>query len=264
MSEHITDLRSTRARAAPASTTASGGPVFGGDGIVGVNRRRRTKWIVPLVITSCYVLFTLAVHLRMLDSLDIAVRSATHAGEVWGPVQIRAARVVHWLQPAHVALPLVLFVAVLSVVRRSLRPFAVMAVVGVPVIIVTLGTKWVMAHWDPDSNASRPRQFPLRARGQRHHCLRSGRAASSPPHALGVDPSSRHGLFDGQRTVLADSTPGNRCPWGRPVSCGCPDRRTSSRTGAVGERRSEEERRMTSQALRTRCRQYRFEPEHVR
>ena len=37
-------------------------------GIVGMNRRgQRTKWIIPVVVAACYALFTLAVHLRMLD-----------------------------------------------------------------------------------------------------------------------------------------------------------------------------------------------------
>jgi undecaprenyl-diphosphatase len=120
-----------------------------GDGVVMVTRRSRAKWIIPVGVSACYALLTLAVHLRMLDSLDIAVRSMTHAGEVWGPPQIRAARVVHGLQPSHVALPLLLVVAVVSLLRRSLRPFAVMAIVGGPVIILTLGTKYVMAHLDP-------------------------------------------------------------------------------------------------------------------
>jgi membrane-associated phospholipid phosphatase len=122
-----------------------------GDGIVGVNKRsRRTKWIIPLAVAACYALFALAVHLRMLDALDLAVRRVTRAGEVWGPVQIRAARVVRELQPTHLVLPLLAVVAALSLLRRSLRPLVMAAVVGVPVAIVTLGTKWVMAHTQTD------------------------------------------------------------------------------------------------------------------
>lgn len=124
------------------------------------SRRWRIKWIIPLGVTACYLAFALAVHLRMLDSLDMAVRRASHAGEVWGPVQIRAARIVHWLQPTHVALPLLLFVAALSVLRRSLRPFAVVALVSVPVIIVTLGTKWLMAHTETKATPVGHGSFP--------------------------------------------------------------------------------------------------------
>jgi len=117
-----------------------------GDGVVGVTKRARTRWIIPVGVIACYALFALAVHLRMLDAVDIAVRGVYGPVEVWGPLETRADLVVKGLQPTHLALPLLLVVAVLSVLRRSLRPFAVMAVVGVPVAIVTLGTKWVMAH----------------------------------------------------------------------------------------------------------------------
>jgi membrane-associated phospholipid phosphatase len=129
-------------------------------GIVSMSRRGRTKWIIPVAVAACYVLFTLAVHLRMLDFLDLAVRSAAHAGHVWGPVQIRAARIVHGLQPPHLVVPLVLVVVVLSLVRRSLRPLAVMAVVGGLVITVTLGTKWLMAHTDTTATPVAHGSFP--------------------------------------------------------------------------------------------------------
>jgi undecaprenyl-diphosphatase len=128
--------------------------------VVGANRRGRTKWIIPLVVGACYALFTLAVHLRMLDFLDVAVRSAAHAGQVWGPVQIRAARIVHGLQPVHLVVPLVLVVVVLSLVRRSLRPLAVTAVVGGLVMIVTLGTKWLMAHTETTAKPIAHGSFP--------------------------------------------------------------------------------------------------------
>ena len=129
-------------------------------GIVGTSGRGRTKWIVPVVVAACYAIFTLAVHLRMLDFLDLAVRSAAHAGQVWGPVQIRAARIVHGLQPPHLVVPLVLVVVVLSLVRRSLRPLAVMAVVGGLVMIVTLGTKWLMAHTETSATPVAHGSFP--------------------------------------------------------------------------------------------------------
>jgi undecaprenyl-diphosphatase len=129
-------------------------------GIVSANRRGRTKWIIPVVVAACYAVFTLAVHLRLLDFLDVAVRSAAHAGQVWGPVQIRAARIVHGLQPAHLVVPLVLVVVVLSLVRRSLRPLAVMAVVGGLVMIVTLGTKWLMAHTETTATPVAHGSFP--------------------------------------------------------------------------------------------------------
>jgi membrane-associated phospholipid phosphatase len=144
--------------AAPA--TAGGDLRCAGEGTAGATKRRRTKWIIPAVAAACYVLFTVAVHLRMLDPLDIAVRHASHNGEVWGPVQIRAARIVHWLQPTHVAAPLLLIVTGLSLLRRSLRPLAVTAVVGGLVIITTLGTKWVMAHTETDATSVAHGSFP--------------------------------------------------------------------------------------------------------
>jgi membrane-associated phospholipid phosphatase len=105
--------------------------------------------MVPLGLTASYVVFTVAVHLRLLDHLDVALRHVARPGDVWGPAQIRAARLVNALQPSHLALLLGLVVTALSLRRRSLRPLVVMAVIGLPVVIVTLGTKWAMAHLDP-------------------------------------------------------------------------------------------------------------------
>jgi membrane-associated phospholipid phosphatase len=117
-----------------------------GDGVVGVTKRTRTRWIIPVGVTACYVLFALGVHLRMLDAVDLAVRGVYGPVEVWGPLETRADLVVKGLQPAHLALPLLLVVTVLSLLRRSLRPVAVMGVVGGLAIFVTLGSKWAMAH----------------------------------------------------------------------------------------------------------------------
>jgi membrane-associated phospholipid phosphatase len=142
--DHRASFEGGGAISAPAVANRRARPA--GDDIVGMTRRRRTQWIIPVAVTACYALFALGVHLRMLDSLDLAVRSATHVGEVWGPMQIRAAHVVRGLSPAHLAVPLLLIVLVVSLLRRSLRPLAVMAVVGGLSIFVTLGTKWVMAH----------------------------------------------------------------------------------------------------------------------
>ena len=146
MVQERTDSRASfdRGTAAPASASS----------------RWRTKWIIPLGVTACYLAFALAVQLRILDSLDMAVRRATRTGVFWGPEQIRAARVVYWLQPGHLALPLLLLVAALSLVRRSLRPFVVAVVIGVPVIIVTLGTKWVMAHTETNATPVPHGSFP--------------------------------------------------------------------------------------------------------
>ena len=157
-----TDNRASfdRGSAAPASAATGVGSRSAGDRIVGASRRWRTKWIIPLGVTACYLVFALAVQLRLLDSLDLAVRRGAGTGEVWGLVQIRAARVVHWLEPTHLALLLLLLVVVLSLVRRSLRPFAVVAVVGVPVIVVTLGSKWLMAHTETDATPVAHGSFP--------------------------------------------------------------------------------------------------------
>ena len=130
------------------------------DDVVLVARRRRFEWIIPFGVTACYALFALAVHLRLLDALDLAVRRMTRAGEVWGPAQVRANNVAHALEPAHLALPLLIFTAVLSVARRSLRPVAVVAVVGTPVAIVTLGSKWIMAHTEGDAAPVGHGSFP--------------------------------------------------------------------------------------------------------
>jgi hypothetical protein len=153
--------------------------------------RRRTRWIVPAGVTAIYALFSLAVHLRMLDHLDLAVRDASRPGGVWGPLQVRSDRLVKELRPTHVGLPMLLIVAVLSIARRSLRPILAVAVVGTPVAVVTLGTKWAMAHSEANpapiaTAASRPGTwsasswrsgssccFCARARGGAGGCRRS-------------------------------------------------------------------------------------------
>lgn len=124
------------------------------------NRRRSVKWLIPLGVTACYVLFAVAVHLRLLDSFDLALRNAARPGGVWGPPQIRATRVAEALQPVHVAWALLLVAVVLCVLRSSLRPIAVAVTVGVPVAIVTRGTKWVMAHSDPATAPVAHDSFP--------------------------------------------------------------------------------------------------------
>lgn len=112
---------------------------------------RRTRWIIPFSAAACYGLLALAVHLGMADAVDGAVRSAARPGDVWGPLQVRALLVVEGLRPAHLVGPLLLVGAISSLLGRSLRPFAVMAIVGVPVSIVTLGTKLALARPDPHS-----------------------------------------------------------------------------------------------------------------
>jgi undecaprenyl-diphosphatase len=107
------------------------------------------RWLFPGITFVAYVLFAVAVHLRLLDDLDVAVRQAVGRSDVWGPTQVRAARVVSALRPTHVALPLLVVVTGLSILRRSLRPFVVSAIVGVLVVLVTLASKWAMAHADP-------------------------------------------------------------------------------------------------------------------
>ncbi|MBO0885120.1 MAG: hypothetical protein J2P17_33275 [Mycobacterium sp.] len=127
---------------------------------IGRARGWLAKCIIPLSATGCYALFALAVHFGMLDSLDLAVRKAAHVGEVWGPVQIRAARIVDDLAPPQLAVALFLFAAVIGIVRRSLRPLFVVALVGLPTAMVTLGTKWVMAHWNPGAPPLDHGSFP--------------------------------------------------------------------------------------------------------
>jgi membrane-associated phospholipid phosphatase len=116
---------------------------------VALDRRRAVGWGIAGAAVACFVLFTLAVHLRLLDALDEAVRSLSRPEDVWGPLQARAADLVDALDPAHVGLLLLLVLAVLSISRRSWRPFVVAAGVGLPVVAVTTATKWIMQRWDP-------------------------------------------------------------------------------------------------------------------
>jgi len=141
--DHRASFDEGRAVSTPAVASRRQRPA--GD-VAGVTKRTRSRWIIPVAAIACYALFALAVHLRMVDSLDITVRSATHAGEVGGLVRLRANQIVRALSPDHLAVPLLLIGAVVSLLRRSLRPFAVMAAVGGLAIFMTLGTKWVMAH----------------------------------------------------------------------------------------------------------------------
>jgi membrane-associated phospholipid phosphatase len=57
-------------------------------------------------------------------------------------------------------LPLVLFVAALSLTRRSVRPVCAMAVVCAPVILATFGSKWAMAYWDTSTSPVAHGSFP--------------------------------------------------------------------------------------------------------
>lgn len=108
--------------------------------------RRKVVAAIALLVVACYAALAVAVHLRLLDALDLAVRDAARPDGIWGSLQIRADRVVNDARPPHVALALLLAVTAVSVLRRSLRPWAAAALVGLPVAVVTLGTKWIMAH----------------------------------------------------------------------------------------------------------------------
>lgn len=140
----------------PADATSSSA----GAGLIGVVIGRWRRWIVPVGVVMCYALFAVAVHFGKLDSLDLAVRRMVRPTDAWGLLQIRAARVVNDLKPTHVAISLLLFTAVLSLLRRSLRPFVVVAIIGVPAAIVAFGTKWIMGHTyrgaTPDGHSSFP------------------------------------------------------------------------------------------------------------
>jgi undecaprenyl-diphosphatase len=155
-------------RAGSGRPNAEGRPVTGGNGqrhsaacvdaqpILGSNK----KWVIALGTAACYVLFTVAVHLRLLDSLDLAVGRAARPGGVWGETQTRAGRVVEQLQPMHFSIAAVVFAGLLSVLRRSFRPMLVMTSVGIPTCLITLGTKSVMSHWDPGAIPVAHSSFP--------------------------------------------------------------------------------------------------------
>ena len=72
MSGQISDLRSTGHRCGAEPPIAHGASA--------------TRWIIPVGVVACYALFTLAVHLRMLDALDLAVRGVyrpVSSGDRW-------------------------------------------------------------------------------------------------------------------------------------------------------------------------------------
>jgi hypothetical protein len=122
--------------------------------------RGQTGWIIPLGVAISYLLFAVAVHLRLLDGLDVAVSRAARPGDIWGPVQARASRGVFALRPSHLGWLLLLVVAATSLVRRSLRPAVATVAIGVPVAAVALGTKWVMAHSDSRTTPVAHGSFP--------------------------------------------------------------------------------------------------------
>jgi hypothetical protein len=136
-----------RSGAAPA--VVSHAENAAGPAAVRWTRRGLAGWIIPLGVGACYVAFAVAVHLRLLDSLDVKVRAAAYPGEVWGEKELRAAQFVRVLKPAHLALPLLLVVVGVSVMRRSFRPVWAAVLVGLPVLLVTVGTKWIMRRLDP-------------------------------------------------------------------------------------------------------------------
>src|SRR4051794_30427618 len=116
MTQERTDRRGV---AAPGSTYAASRSRFGG--LTSRLARRHSRWIVTFGLAASYVLVTVAVHLRLLDDLDVAVLHAARPGGVWGPVQIRSASVAGAFRPTHLAAPLVLVVTAFSVHRRSPR-----------------------------------------------------------------------------------------------------------------------------------------------
>lgn len=116
--------------------------------------------IVPIGVAACYLALAIAVHLRLLDPLDLAVRSASRPGDAWGRVQLDASGVADHLDPSRVATLLIAGAAAVSVARRTFRPLAAVAVVFVPVAVVVLASKWVMAHSAPDTGPVAHGSFP--------------------------------------------------------------------------------------------------------
>ena len=109
---------------------------------------RRVTWLAAGGLAAGYVVFGLAVHLRVLDSFDVAVRHRARPGGWWGPEQIEASRAVSALTPLRFALLLLLVVVAVSLARSSLRPLGLAGLVGGFAIAATVSTKWVMAHAD--------------------------------------------------------------------------------------------------------------------
>lgn len=110
----------------------------------GVGHASRTATVVAVCAAASYLGFTIAVHVGALDPFDLLIRNLVRPRDVWGPDEVRAARVVHDLRPGLVVASLFLVTAGLSLLRRSLRPLLAVVVVGVPAAAVTVGSKWLM------------------------------------------------------------------------------------------------------------------------
>lgn len=112
-------------------------------------RRRTVVTLVALPAAIAYVVLTWLVASGNTVAIDAATYQVFRPGGVWAGAQGVFGNVVDDLKPAVCAL-ILLVVAVYSARRqRSWQPFVLVALLGVPTVLVILGTKAIVDRVDP-------------------------------------------------------------------------------------------------------------------
>lgn len=91
-----------------------------------------------------YLALAALIAVHATDRLDDAAARLFWRGPEWGPTQAHDDRIVALASPAHVTALVLLVAVVIGVVRRSALPLVAVVVVGLPVALAELGTKWLL------------------------------------------------------------------------------------------------------------------------
>jgi len=109
-----------------------------------------SRWLIAIGSTVGFIGLAAVVRLGLLDTLDSTMREWARPRDVWGPTQWRADYVVEGFRPAVLAGSLAVLTLVFCIVRRSIRPLAL--VVGASLLTVTLTLLAKLAVGRPDTH----------------------------------------------------------------------------------------------------------------
>jgi len=106
------------------------------------------KWIA-LGSAVAFIALAVSVDLGLLDGFDSLVRGWARPHDIWGPAQVRADVIVEGLRPVMAVALLAVFTSVWCVIRRSIRPAAFVAIVGMSTATLTVAVKIAVSRPDP-------------------------------------------------------------------------------------------------------------------
>lgn len=95
-----------------------------------------------------FIVVTLLVSLGLTDAADRVLREFAGPGDVWGARQVRADQLVEALRPAVVLVAVLSLTGVLSLARRTVRPWLCVVPVVVMTAVATLATKQLLRRPD--------------------------------------------------------------------------------------------------------------------